>query len=167
MRKNPPSCSRVSANGPSVTRRLLSRTRTLVAEAMLGTPGPYAVQAAIAAEHCKAARAEDTNWPEILRLYELLYRVQPSPVVALNRAVALAMVAGPRSGLAQIEDLVNRHDLADYHLLYAAQADLMRRLGLWADAARSYARALNLVANHTERRFLERRLREMQSAAAT
>jgi len=125
-------------------------------------PGPFALQAAIAALHCRAARAEDTDWREILRLYDLLERVQPSPVVSLNRAVALAMVEGPSSGLALIDQLVANNDLGNYHLLHAARADLLRRLGSSAEAAKSYQRALALVTNDSERRFLERRLREVQ-----
>ena len=135
----------------------------LVEEALLRGPGPFAVQAAIAALHCQAARAEDTDWPQIVRLYDLLERLQPSPVVSLNRAVAVAMVEGPGPALAIIGDLVAAGDLGDYHLLHAARADLLRRAGSRAEAAKSYARALELVGNDSERRFLERRLREMQS----
>ena len=125
-------------------------------------PGPFALQAAIAAVHCRAARAQDTDWREILRLYDLLELLQPSPVVSLNRAVAVAMVEGPRSGLALIDQLVAGNDLENYHLLQAARADLLRRLGSSAEAAKSYQRALALVTNDSERRFLERRLREVQ-----
>jgi RNA polymerase sigma-70 factor (ECF subfamily) len=138
----------------------------LVAEALRGGPGPFALQAAIAAQHCQAARAEDTDWPQILGLYDLLERVQPSPIVALNRAVAVAMVDGPQAGLALIEALAARGDLDGYHLLHAARADLLRRRGSFAEAARSYTRALELVTNDSERRFLERRLREVPSPEA-
>jgi RNA polymerase sigma-70 factor (ECF subfamily) len=134
----------------------------LAAEALVEGAGPFALQAAIAAEHCKAPRYEDTNWSEILRLYDLLQRAQPSPVVSLNRAVAVAMVEGHRSGLALIDNLIATNELASYHLLYAARADLLRRLGSSADAATSYQRALALVTNESERRFLDRRLREVQ-----
>jgi RNA polymerase sigma-70 factor (ECF subfamily) len=133
----------------------------LVAEALRREPGPFALQAAIAAVHCRARRAEQTDWREILRLYGLLERAQPSPVVSLNRAVALAMVEGPEAGLAVIDDLAVAGQLKDYHLLYAARADLLRRLGSFPEAAKSYARALKLVTNKSERRFLERRLREV------
>jgi len=133
----------------------------LVEEALGGGPGPFALQAAIAAQHCQAARAEDTNWPEIVRLYDLLERLQPSPIVSLNRAVAVAMVEGPRSGLALIDALAATGDLEDYHLLHAARADLLRRTGAGAEAAKSYTRALVLVTNESERRFLERRLLEV------
>ncbi|MBI4580404.1 MAG: RNA polymerase sigma factor [Planctomycetes bacterium] len=138
----------------------------LVDEAFRGGPGPFAVQAAIAAQHCRAVRADDTDWPAILRLYDLLERVQPSPVVSLNRAVAIAMVDGPQAGLAVIEALAAGRDLDGYHLLHAARADLLRRTGSTAQAAKSYARALELVTNARERRFLERRLREVQPSQA-
>ena len=132
----------------------------------VGRPGPFAVQAAIAALHCRAARAEDTDWPQIVRLYDLLERLQPSPVVSLNRAVAVAMVDGPRSGLALIDALAATGDLDCYHLLHAVRADLLRRLGSTVEAAKSYTRALALVTNDSERRFLERRLREVQPSVA-
>jgi RNA polymerase sigma-70 factor (ECF subfamily) len=134
----------------------------LVEDALRAGPGTFALQAAIAALHCQAGRAEDTDWAQIVRLYDLLERVQPSPVVSLNRAAAVAMVEGPRPALALIEGLAG--DLDRYHLLHSARADLLRRLGSTEEAARSYARALELVTNDTERRFLERRLREMQAA---
>jgi RNA polymerase sigma-70 factor (ECF subfamily) len=136
----------------------------LVEEALRGGPGPYAVQAAIAALHCQAARAEDTDWPQILRLYNLLERLEPSPIVSLNRAVAVAMAEGPRPALAILDGLAAAGDLDGYHLLHAARADLLRRMGSVAEAAESYARALALVTNDSERRFLERRLREVQTA---
>src|SRR5258708_19163940 len=101
----------------------------LVVEAFRGGPGPFAVQAAIAALHCQAARSEDTDWPQILRLYDLLERLQPSPVVSLNRAVAVAMVEGPQAALALIDALAAAGDLDEYHLLHAARADLLRRAG--------------------------------------
>ncbi|HSB10602.1 MAG TPA: RNA polymerase sigma factor [Blastocatellia bacterium] len=136
----------------------------LVDEAFRPAPGPYAVQAAIAAVHCRATRSEDTDWREIVRLYDRLERLQPSPVVSLNRAVAVAMSDGPRSGLALIDELDAAGDLDGYHLLHAARADLLRRVGSPADAAKSYRRALALVTNQSERRFLERRLREVQAS---
>jgi RNA polymerase sigma-70 factor, ECF subfamily len=126
-------------------------------------PSPFALQAAIAAVHCQAARPEDTDWAEIVRLYDLLERVQPSPIVSLNRAVAVAMADSPAPALALIDQLAASEDLANYHLLHAARADLLRRLGSPVEAAKSYQRALALVTNDSERRFLERRLREMQS----
>ncbi|MGH9667319.1 MAG: RNA polymerase sigma factor [Bryobacteraceae bacterium] len=138
----------------------------LVEEARQGGAGPFAVQAAIAAEHCRAARAEDTDWPQILRLYSLLERLHPSPVVSLNRAVAVAMVDGPRAALALLDALGAAGDLNDYHLLHSARADLLRRAGSSEEAAKSYAKALALVTNDSERRFLERRLSEVQSMKA-
>jgi RNA polymerase sigma-70 factor (ECF subfamily) len=137
----------------------------LVKEAITGRPGPFALQAAIAAQHCQAARAEDTDWPQIVRLYDLLERLQPSPIVSLNRAVAVAMADGPQSGLALIDVLAAAGDLQSYHLLHAARADLLRRVGSKVEAAKSYEQALALVTNESERRFLERRLREVQAMA--
>jgi RNA polymerase sigma-70 factor (ECF subfamily) len=131
-----------------------------------GTPGPFALQAAIAAVHCRGARPEDTNWPQIVKLYDRLERVQPSPVVSLNRAVAVAMAEGPRAGLALIDALSSTDDLDRYHLMHAARADLLRRAGSREEAAQSYLRALALVTNDSERRYLERRLREVQSPAS-
>jgi len=136
-----------------------------VDEALRGSAGPYALQAAIAAVHCRAARAEDTDWRQIVQLYDVLERVQPSPIVSLNRAVAVAMADSPRSGLALIDALAASNDLDDYHLLHAARADLLRRIGWSAEAAKSYERALSFVTNDSERRYLERRLREVQSSA--
>jgi RNA polymerase sigma-70 factor (ECF subfamily) len=138
----------------------------LTLEAFRGGPGPFALQAAIAAQHCQAARPEDTNWPEIVRLYDLLERVQPSPIVALNRAVAVSMADGPHRALALVDALAAGGALDGYHLLHAARADLLRRSGSSAEAAQSYIRALELVTNDSERRFLERRLREVQSSEA-
>jgi RNA polymerase sigma-70 factor (ECF subfamily) len=147
-------------------QRQIAEALPLVAEAFRGGPGPYALQAAIAALHCQAARAEDTDWPQILRLYELLEHAQPSPIVSLNRAVAVAMVDGPRAALALVDALAATGDLDRYHLLHAARADLLRRIGASGEAAKSYARALELATNDSERRFLQRRLREVQSLKA-
>jgi RNA polymerase sigma-70 factor (ECF subfamily) len=137
----------------------------LVEEAVRAESGPYALQAAIAAEHCKAARPEETDWRQIVRLYNLLQRVQPSPIVSLNRAVAVAMVDGPEVALALIDELAKTGELDEYHLLHAARADLLRRNGSAEEAAESYERALALVSNESERRFLTRRLHEVQSPA--
>src|SRR5881396_739071 len=142
---------------------LIAEALPLVEEGLREGPGPFALQAAIAALHCQAARAEDTDWSQIVRLYELLERVQPSPIVSLNRAAAVAIVEGPRAGLALIDALAKAGELERYHLLHAARADLLRRLGSWQPAADSYERALALVTNDAERRFLERRLREVRS----
>jgi RNA polymerase sigma-70 factor, ECF subfamily len=133
----------------------------LVAEALRLGGGAYTVQAAIAVEHCRATRAEDTDWARIAWLYDTLARLDPSPVVQLNRAVAVAMVEGPRAGLALIEAIAP--ELHQHHLLHAARADFLRRLGSLDEAASSYARALELVGNEPERRFLERRLRQVQA----
>jgi RNA polymerase sigma-70 factor (ECF subfamily) len=143
-------------------RTLIAEALSLTEEAFRGGPGPFALQAAIAALHCQAVRAEDTDWPQILRLYDQLERLQPSPIVSLNRAVAVAMVHGPQPALAIIDALA-AGNLEDYHLLHAARADLLRRLGSAEEAANSYRRALALVTNDSERRFLERRLREVQA----
>jgi RNA polymerase sigma-70 factor (ECF subfamily) len=136
----------------------------LVDEAFRGGAGPYALQAATAAQHCRAASTAETDWRQIVRCYDLLERLQPSPVVSLNRAVAVAMVEGPRPALAIIDALASANDLDNYHLLHAARADLLRRIGSSSEAAKSYKRALSLVTNDSERRLLERRLSELQSS---
>jgi RNA polymerase sigma-70 factor (ECF subfamily) len=140
-------------------RQQIAEALPLVEQALRGGPGPFALQAAISALHCQAARAEDTDWRRIAGLYSLLERVQPSPVVALNRAVAVGMADGPLAALELIDTLAG--DLDSYHLLHAARADMHRRLGSRETARKHYARALELVTNDSERRFLERRLREL------
>jgi RNA polymerase sigma-70 factor (ECF subfamily) len=125
-------------------------------------PGPYALQAAIAAEHARAPRAEATDWRAIARHYEGLVRIRPTPVVELNRAVAVAMASGPAAGLALLADLERRGGLEGYYLLWATEADLLRRLGRRAEAAHSYRRALEKVGTGPERRYLERRLAEVE-----
>jgi RNA polymerase sigma-70 factor (ECF subfamily) len=147
-------------------QKQIAEALPLVDEALRGAPGPFAFQAAIAAVHCQAVRPEDTEWPQIVQLYDHLARVQPSPIVSLNRAVAVAMVDGPRAGLALIDAVAATNDLDSYHLLYAARANLQRRLGLHDEAAESYLRALALVTNDSERRFLKRQLREVQPQSA-
>jgi RNA polymerase sigma-70 factor (ECF subfamily) len=147
-------------------RKQIAEALPLVVESLRSSPGPYALQAAIAAEHCKATRAEDTNWHEIARLYEELERLDDSPIVALNRAVAIAMAEGPQSGLAIVDALAASGDLDKYHLLHAARADLLRRLDSPDEAAKSYSRALQFVTNDTERRYLQRRLREVQPGSS-
>lgn len=141
----------------------IAEALTLVDEALSNSPGPFALEAAISAEHCKAARADDTDWPRIVKLYDLLQQLLPSPVVALNRAVAIAMAHGPNAGLAIIDELAAAGELDDYHLLHAARADMLRRLGSNTEAAESYEQALGLATNDSERRFLERRLREVRT----
>jgi RNA polymerase sigma-70 factor, ECF subfamily len=123
--------------------------------------GVYSVQAAIAAIHAEAPSAEATDWAEIVALYDLLLRMEPSPVVQLNRAVALAMRDGPAAGLAAIDELTARKELVDYHLLHAARADMLRRLARASEARDAYARALALTRQPSERRFLERRIAEL------
>ncbi|HEX6997870.1 MAG TPA: RNA polymerase sigma factor [Gammaproteobacteria bacterium] len=123
--------------------------------------GPYALQAAIAAVHAEAPTAADTDWAQIVALYDALLAVEPSPVVELNRAVAVAMRDGPEAGLRLVDDLLTRGELADYHLAHAARADFRRRLGQKAAAREAYERALSLARLEPERRFLERRLREV------
>ena len=120
--------------------------------------GPYALQAAIAAVHAEAAVPETTDWAQIAGLYDVLLRADPSPIVELNRAVAIAMRDGADAGLALIDALLARGELSEYHLAHSARADLLRRLGRAAEAISAYERALSLVKQEPERRFLERRL---------
>jgi RNA polymerase sigma-70 factor (ECF subfamily) len=143
-------------------REQIAEALPLVEEALSGGPGPFALQAAIGAAHCRAASAEDTDWDRIVYLYDILESTNPSPVVALNRAVAVAMQKGPREGLALIDRVAAKGDLESYHLLHAARADLLRRLGAYEEATRNYQRALGLVSNESERRYLQKRLREVQ-----
>lgn len=126
--------------------------------------GPYTLQAAIAAVHAEAPSAQETDWAQIAALYDLLLRVEPSPIIALNRAVAIAMRDGPAKGLELVDSLIARGELAQYHLAHATRADLCRRLGKHADARASYQRALALVKQEPERRFLEKRLNELNKA---
>ena len=129
----------------------------------VGPVGPYAIQAAIAAVHARAARAADTDWHEIEALYAYLMRIRPSPVIELNHAVAVAMASGVAEGLRMIESIRVRNDLDGYHLMWAARADLLRRLERWEEAADSYRRALDLATAQPEQRFLARRLREVRA----
>jgi RNA polymerase sigma-70 factor (ECF subfamily) len=128
--------------------------------------GPYTLQAAIAAVHAEAGTAEETDWAQIVGLYDVLLRADPSPVVELNRAAAVAMRDGPAAGLARVDALLARGELAGYHLAHSARADLLRRLGRTADARAAYERALELAKQEPERRFLERRIGEMESGDA-
>jgi RNA polymerase sigma-70 factor (ECF subfamily) len=123
--------------------------------------GSYTIQAAIAAVHADAPSAAATDWRQIVALYDVLVRIEPSPIVALNRAVAVAMCDGPSVGMDLIDAILARGELMDYHLTHAARADLCRRLGKTADARASYQRALELAKQEPERRFLQNRLREM------
>jgi RNA polymerase sigma-70 factor (ECF subfamily) len=124
--------------------------------------GAYTLQAAIAAVHAEAPSAAATDWRQITLLYDRLIRIQPSPVVALNRAVAVAMWKGPEQGLRLIDGLLAREGLANYYLAHSARADLCRRLGRLVDARASYEKALALAPQEPERRFLAGRLRELQ-----
>jgi RNA polymerase sigma-70 factor, ECF subfamily len=147
-------------------RAQIDEGRTVLQSALgRGQPGPYQLQAAIAACHASAARAEDTDWAQIARLYLLLARVVPSPVVELNRAIAIGMAEGPAAGLALADDLAADGTLAGYHLLPATRADLLRRLGRPDEAADAYQDALSLAPTGAERRYLERRLAEVTGHA--
>jgi RNA polymerase sigma-70 factor (ECF subfamily) len=126
-----------------------------------GAIGPYSVQAAISATHAAAPSAEATDWARIVGWYDVLMRASPSPVVELNRAVAVAMRDGPSTGLALVDAILSRGELAAYHLAHAARADLCRRLGRAAEARVSYQQALELARQEPERRFLLRRLAEL------
>jgi RNA polymerase sigma-70 factor (ECF subfamily) len=142
-------------------RDQIAEALALIPEPFPPDAEPYLLQAAIAAEHCRATSAPDTNWPRIVDLYGALEKVQPSPVISLNRAVAIAMAYGPRAGLGMIEQIAATNELENYHLLHAARADLLRRLGDHLAAAISYRRAISLATNGIERRYLERRLSEV------
>jgi len=164
--------ARVTADGDLVLLEDQDRTRwdqrqiaeglALVDQAGSGPPDSYALQAAIAALHARAARAADTDWRQIASIYARLFALHPSPVIMLNHAVAVAMSDGPEVGLQLLDQLVSRDLLRNYHLLPAARADLLRRLGRTAEAAAAYERALELVGNDAERKFLARRLAEVR-----
>ena len=167
--------ARVSADGELVLlddqdRSLWNRAQiaegcTLVEKALTTGPvGPYGLQAAIAAVHCEAVSANRTDWPQIVGLYDLLLRLEPTPIVELNRAVAVAMQEGPAKGLALIDAIVKRGQLGDYHHVHSARADLLRQLGRGSEAIEAYERALNLNTQEPERRFLSRRIAELRSA---
>jgi len=145
-------------------REQISEGAVLVERALLSRRfGPYTLQAAIAAVHAEAESAAATDWAQIVALYDVLLRADPSPVVELNRAVAVAMRDGPEAGLALIDAILARGDLTEYHLAHSARADLCRRLGRTAQARASYERALRLTRQEPERRFLERRLEACRS----
>jgi RNA polymerase sigma-70 factor, ECF subfamily len=139
------------AEGKALVERALSSRRF----------GPYTLQAAIASVHAEAPNTAATDWAQIVGLYDVLARVEPSPVVELNRAVAVAMRDGPLAGLELIDAILARNDLVDYHLAHSARADMCRRLGRTAEARASHQKALALARQEPERRFLERRLREL------
>ena len=135
--------------------------------ALRSGPGPYSVQAAIAAVHAQAATAAQTDWPQIVALYDVLLRMNPSPVIELNRAAAVAMAQGCAAGLQLLDGLEERGELRGYYLLPSARADLLRRQGDWNAAAVAYRAALALVAQEAERKFLVRRLTEVEDKAVS
>ena len=141
----------------------ISEGASLVERALsTGQVGPYTIQAAIASVHAQAVSPVATDWAQIVRLYDMLLQANPSPVVELNRAVAVAMREGPTAGLALIDGILARGELGNYHLAHAARAYFFRRLGRTAEARASYKRALSLTQQEPERRFLEKRLNELQ-----
>jgi RNA polymerase sigma-70 factor (ECF subfamily) len=167
-----PRFGRVSATGDLILledqdRSLWNRDQIAEGQALVErafaqpTVGAYAVQAAIAAVHAVSPSAAETDWPQIVALYDLLVQAEPSPVVELNRAVAVAMRDGPDAGLQLVESILSQGQLADYHLAHAARADLCRRLGRNSDARGSYERALQLARQEPEKRFLENRIRQL------
>jgi RNA polymerase sigma-70 factor (ECF subfamily) len=167
--------ARADADGNLVTLEEQDRTlwdRAQIAEGAqlveqalrMGRVGPYQVQAAVAALHCSAPDAASTDWPQIAALYRVLESMQPTPVVRLNRAVAVAMAEGPEAGLEIIDAIADAGELERYHLLYAARADLLRRAGRPSEAAVAYREALALCQNEVETRYLEGRLAEVEQA---
>lgn len=168
--------ARVDADGDLVTLEDQVRTlwdataisqacETLDAAVRLGSPGPYQLMAAIAACHALAPTPSDTDWAEIAVLYKRLNEMIPSPVVALNRAVAVGMAEGPTAGLLLVEELEESGELADYHLLPATRADLLRRLGRYEQATEAYRQALELAPTDVERRYLTKRIAETLAAS--
>ncbi|MCE7982648.1 MAG: RNA polymerase sigma factor [Caldilinea sp. CFX5] len=169
--------ARLDAAGALLTLEEQDRTRWRQAEIAEGValldqallfhqPGPYQIQAAISALHAQAPTPEATDWPQIAALYGALTRYQASPIVELNRAVAIAMAQGPPQGLVLLDQLGSTGELDDYHLFHAARADLLRRAGQWQAATDAYKAALAHVSNQIERLYLERRLREMADTRA-
>ena len=169
--------ARVNETGDLIVLEEQDRTRwhqdeitealTLVRQALISPDaGPFTFQAAIAAEHCRAREAQDTDWRQIVAFYDRLQTLQPTPIILLNRAVAIAMADGPAQGLALIDQIIAGGELDDYYLLHAARADLLRRLGATEEAAHNYARALELTNNESEKRFFNKRLKELQATLA-
>jgi RNA polymerase sigma-70 factor (ECF subfamily) len=164
--------ARVDPSGALITLEEQDRTRwdsaaiakgvMLVEQALrLGHPGPYQIQAAIAAIHDQAPTAEETDWPQIAALYGGLLRINPSPIIQLNLAVAIAMADGPRTGLRVLDQMGLEDTLEQYHLYHAARADLLRRVDQFAEAAQAYRQALDLCQNVVERAYLLRRLNKV------
>jgi RNA polymerase sigma-70 factor, ECF subfamily len=147
-------------------RDLIAEGVGLVERAMRSRQfGPYTLQAAIAAVHAEASEPEATDWREIVGLYDVLLRADPSPIIQLNRAAAIAMRDGPAAGLAIIDEILARGDLEEYQLVHSARAELCRRLGRTGDAVASYERALTLTRQEPQRRFIERRLADLRTSA--
>jgi RNA polymerase sigma-70 factor (ECF subfamily) len=170
--------ARVSADGELVlleeqdrrlwhTEQIREGTELTQAALRRGASGGYALQASIAALHANAPTAKETDWPQIAALYELLARVNPSAVIEVNRAVAIAMARSCEEGLRLLDELGDREELAEFYLLPAAQADLLRRLGRWTEAAEKYRTALEMATNDIERRFLRRRLVEVENSRSS
>jgi RNA polymerase sigma-70 factor, ECF subfamily len=147
-------------------REQIAEGVALVERALRRGPGPYQLQAAIAALHAEAQTADETDWPQIAALYRVLGEMSPSAVIELNRAVAVAMADGPAAGLAIVERIAASGQLEEYPYLHSTRADLLRRLELWYDAGAAYRRALALTANGPERAYLERRLAELGADTA-
>jgi RNA polymerase sigma-70 factor (ECF subfamily) len=146
-------------------RAQMAEARSLLERALaLRRVGPYVLQAAIADLHAEAPSTAETDWPQIVALYDVLRRVDPSPVVALNRAVALGMRDGAPAGLSAVEQVMAQGSLDGYHLAHAARAELQRRLGLGEAAQASYRRALELARQPAERRFLQARLEQLAAS---
>jgi RNA polymerase sigma-70 factor, ECF subfamily len=144
-------------------RRIIDEGRALLGRAMrMSVPGPYQVQAAIAAVHASALRPEGTNWRQIVELYQALMEMAPSPVVALNRAAAVAMAEGPAAGLLLVDEIAESGELEDYLWLHSARADLLRRLKRMDEARDAYRRALDLATNPIDQRFLQGRMSEIE-----
>ena len=166
--------ARTSANGDLILLeeqdrgkwdgRLIAEGVALVESALASRRfGPYSLQAAISAVHAEARTPEATDWPQIVALYDVLAGLDPSPVIALNRAVAIAMRDGPAVALPLVDEILKKGELEDYHLAHAAHADLCRRLGRNFEARASYVRALALARQEPERRFLKQRLAELKN----
>ena len=170
--------ARVSADGELVlleeqdrrlwhTEQIREGTELTQAALRRGASGGYALQASIAALHANAPTAKETDWPQIAALYELLARVNQSAVIEVHRAVAIAMARSCEEGLRLLDELGDREELAEFYLLPAAQADLLRRLGRWTEAAEKYRTALEMATNDIERRFLRRRLVEVENSRSS
>ncbi|MGB9070083.1 MAG: RNA polymerase sigma factor [Candidatus Acidiferrales bacterium] len=145
------------------TEQIHEGTALLESALRAGAAGSYALQASVAALHANAKTSADTDWPQIAALYSALLKINPSPVIEVNRAVAVSLARSPEEGLALLDELAVRTELADFHLLPAARADILRRLGRQPEAAEAYRRALSLATNDVERRFFRRRLSEVSS----